>query len=298
MDDLRSLLKRYGHDLEKTANSALHFSVAGELISHTTYMAKVILRRICDAYEVTDPNDGMVRQARVEALLQLHRGDRSESSPSAIRHDSPRAQMDRVIRALESNSESPKVNQSDLDDPSDFEPQADQKHSDMDSESRLDPLPNWELPKIALEEVKAFMESNNEALNTFLTFVSHLVYSDPFEAVKDEVSRHSENHSGLSFATYHVRWELGLYIRKELNASVSAKNDWKVISSVLVLCGNAESGYADSCRTYMKWRWPDLTEPLFDAMQNGSSYRNRGEWRIIIFSLRDNAKYKLQLFLR
>ena len=132
--------------------------------------------------------------------------------------------------------------------------------------------PHLSFPKPALEEMKDFMKSNVDALSSFLAFARRIVYSDPLEAVEDEVSRNIEDITGRFSATYHVHWELGSYIEKEINVSIDAQKARETISSLLVLCGSLESGYAESCWVYMKWKWPDLTEPVFEAIQKGSSH--------------------------
>ena len=132
--------------------------------------------------------------------------------------------------------------------------------------------PHWTLSKPALEEVKDFINSNVDAFNSFLTSVRRIAYSDPLEAVEHEVSRNIEGIPRTFSAMYHVYWELRSYIYNEFGVSTSARNSKAKLSSLLVLCGNLESGYAESCWAYMNWKWPNFTEPLLDAIQNGFSH--------------------------
>jgi len=128
---------------------------------------------------------------------------------------------------------------------------------------------NLQYSNSVLEKFRHLMSSSVEALNSFVNSFYRKIYSDPLEAAKDELLRGIKGQSGTCKAVFRLPREIDDYIEKEIAGSTRGNNDRSILGSLLVLCGDSRHCFANSCRTYMKWKWPATADILLDSMQYG-----------------------------
>jgi hypothetical protein len=127
--------------------------------------------------------------------------------------------------------------------------------------------PHLRYSKTALKDVKHFMATENRALEIFLGLLSRMVFFDPLEAIEHELLRGIGDESEASKAVFNLSWEVNDYLEQEQVAdSGYGKEPKHVIGSLLTLCGNSSQCFADSCQTYVKWKWPESAEVLLETL--------------------------------
>ena len=109
-----------------------------------------------------------------------------------------------------------------------------------------------------------------DARNSLLALLCRVVYSNPLEAAEDQILRSSVNQVASSQATFRLNWEVFDFMEQEINGFAVANADMRVLKSLLIISGSSDGCFMDSCENYMKWRWPECAEMLFEAMRTGT----------------------------
>lgn len=104
--------------------------------------------------------------------------------------------------------------------------------------------------------------TTSQALELFLSSTLRLVYSDALEAIKDELTRDNQDRNRTCSMEIEVSWELEAFWSQEIHND--SKNS--PLGHLLVLCGRPERSYADSCASYMRWRWPNTYLDVLKAL--------------------------------
>lgn len=263
---LRPPIKRYGQDLEEKATDQTDFGIAQELTRHTPYIAEAILKAHSIIMGEIIEKDNAEKEDRIEIV---------QSNDSKTREKLLHSTLDVTLQlSLETIAES-RAGDSLLDDESQRRQGLMGNQDSATSKGGV--MSNHLQPsKPALEYVKQFMSCNGESLNRFLGFFSRVVYSDPMEAVKCEFLHCIGDQREIHRAVFHIDWELENYLKQEVSDSTGEDNG-SVLESLLVLCGNSRHCFANSCKTYLKWKWPETAEVLLEALQSGLEVAGTGK---------------------
>ena len=261
---LRPLIELYGQDLEKIARNPTHFLVTRELTRHAPCVAEAILRLNIIKMGEERENFNLKREPRIEFVQQDRVMTRDKLSPTALDVD---------LRQSMKTAVDPEAGDSLFDDES-LQRRSSTGNRDSKTSKKHDIVKHLQLSRPVLEEAKRFMASNIVALNHFLGFFSRVVYSDPLEAVKSEFLQ-----SKVYKAVFHLQWELDHYLKQEIFDSTNKENDGRILGSLLVLCGNLRHCFANSCKTYLKWKWPETAEVFLEALQCGLEVEDVSKWQ-------------------
>ncbi len=152
--------------------------------------------------------------------------------------------------------------------------------SDSDSEIE-EPYEGTKLAPFSLKELKPFMTTSTAFANMRNAF-RRMVYPDPLIAISSAIFREHESikpHSVTvsSSATFHIRWDVGDYIRTELEYDSKLHDRKQLLESVLVVVGSASTAYATSAINYMRWRWPNSDCEILRIVHSTLTRTSNGE---------------------
>ena len=108
---------------------------------------------------------------------------------------------------------------------------------------------------------------------------SDLSVSSPniLQAISEDIIRHYPSSTRGYNAIFTVRWELGQYLKTELDELLDPVEN--MLESVLTITGTGSAAYATTARSYMQQEWPDslayLLGHLEDWVLNGGSGKSR-----------------------
>jgi ankyrin repeat protein len=256
---LQPLIKRYGQDLKNTASNSTHLAVIWALTTNAHHVAGAILE-----------NFTKQREARIEIESSL----RKDCVPAQARMSSAASDVLLQFSIRSTVDQEPDDSLAETEFLAEHQPTKIGISEIPTGESKPPHLRN---SKPVLEEVRHYMASENQALEIFLGLLSRMVYSDPLQAVEHELLRGLGDQSEPFESIFNVAWEVNDYLEQEVVGSENGKENEHIFRSLLVLCGNSSQCFADSCQTYMKWKWPESAEVLLETLDRWSKIGNKSK---------------------